>query len=60
MAASVGTRAVSALVVKPAIKRLSGGQPSRREALFAAVAVAVGAGGAVYRLLRSGDEREER
>ena len=56
MAASAGAEAVSGLVAKPAVKRLSGGKPSRREALFAAMAVGVGAAGLVYRLLRSGDE----
>jgi len=60
MAASIGSRAVSALVVKPAVKRLAGERASRREAALAAVSVGVGLGAAVHRFLRSGDEEEER
>jgi len=54
MAGSLKSKVVGDLVVKPAVKRLSGRQPTRREALVAAVSVAVGTGSVVYRLLRTG------
>lgn len=44
------------LIAETAVKRLAGERPSTSRALLAASAAALGAGVAVYRLLRSGND----
>jgi len=52
-------RGVKQAVARSAAERLTGNRPSRTRALFVAGVAAVGAGSATYKLLRSGDGRDE-